>query len=102
MIEFIYLCICLILKYEMKKRTLLYIFLLMLIFAGCSSLEDDAKKAADYRKESIELVRAKQLDEAKEKYDKSQSIIDEYRNTDRYQEFYNVYNACLQDEAIDK
>lgn len=86
----------------MKKQILLYTFLLMLVFAGCSSLEDDAKTAAHYRKESIELVRTKHLDDAKGKYDESQSIIDKYKNTDQYQEFYNIYNAYLHDKTTDK
>lgn len=102
MIEFIYLCICLILTSEMKKWTLPYILLLLLVFASCSSPEDDAKKAAKYKKESIELVRANRLDDAKEKYDKAQAIIDQYKNTDQYQEFYNTYNAYLHDKATDK
>lgn len=99
MIEFVYLCTCLILKCKMKKRIFLYIPILMLILSGCSSLDDDAKKAADYSRESIELVRTKDLDEAKEKYDKAQSIINEYKNTDKYQEFNTAYNAYLHNEA---
>lgn len=95
MVEFIYLCIYLILKYRMKKLTLLYILLLTIAMIGCTSVDDNAKKAAKYNKESIELTRANRLDDAKELYDKSQAIINEYKNTDQYQEFHNAYNTYL-------
>lgn len=95
MTEFVYLCIYLILKYRMKKLTLLYILVFTMAMVGCTSLDDNAKKAAKYNKESIELIRANRLDEAKELYDKSQAIINEYKGTDQYQEFHNAYNAYL-------
>ena len=82
----------------MRKSIILITILLSFVFAGCSSIEDDAKKAAELNKESVEHTRANNLDKAKEAYDKSQAIISLYKGTDEYDKFYKTYLDFLYGE----
>lgn len=86
----------------MKKNYLIIAITLSTFFASCSSMEDDAKNAADLSKESLNYVRSNQLDKAKDAYDKSQAIINQYKETEQYQEFYKAYNSYFADEVLDK
>lgn len=77
-------------------------FLMVMVFlilpASCSSVESDAKKAANLTKESIDYARAKELQKAEKVYKKSQEIIARYKGTEKYEEFYTAYSKYLSNE----
>lgn len=74
----------------------LFIFIL---FGACSSLDGDAKKAAELNKKSMDYAKDSDLQKAEELYKESQKIVDEYRKTDEYEEFRKAYNKYMLDES---
>ena len=64
---------------------------LLLTLVACSSVDSDAKKAANLKKESQECIRENDLEKAEQLFNESQTIIDQYRNTDNYDEFYDRF-----------
>ena len=77
----------------------IFIFILLSLSA-CSSLDGDAKKAAELSKKSIDYAKDSDLQKAEELYKESQQIIDEYRKTDEYEEFQKAYNKYMHGELI--
>lgn len=83
----------------MKKIVYLSLILFQLIcFTACSSVDGDAKKAAKLNMESIEYVKQQNLDKAQETYNESQEIVNRYKATDQYEEFYAAYSKYLLEE----
>jgi len=82
----------------MMKQLAFLIFILFL-FSACSSLDSDAKKAAELNKKSINYAKESDLQKAEELYKESQEIVDEYRKTDEYEEFLKTYYKYLEEET---
>ena len=69
-------------------------------FSACSSLDGDAKKAAELNKKSMNYAKDSDLQKADELYRESQEIINEYRITDDYEDFQKAYNKYMADEYV--
>lgn len=80
-----------------------YLFLalapvLSVLFTACSSVDNDAKKAAKLHIESVEYIQKNDLEGAEKLFQKSQQIIDKYKNstdTAEYSEFSKKYMLYL-------
>lgn len=86
-------------------KRLAYLPFILFIFisfslSACSSLDGDAKKAAELNKKSMNYAKDSDLQKAEELYRESQEIIDEYRKTDEYEEFQKAYNKYMSDESV--
>ncbi|NDV95086.1 hypothetical protein D0T84_09160 [Dysgonomonas sp. 521] len=77
-------------------KQLALIFILFLFFA-CSSLDNDAKKAAELNKQSIEYAKDADLQKAEELYKESQEIVNSYIGTDEYEEFRKLYHQYMEE-----
>ncbi len=76
----------------MNKLVSLLSIILLLIFVSCSSLDSDAKKAAELNLKSLEYTRKQDLQQAEKLYIEAQEIIAKYKNTENSKEFYTSYN----------
>ena len=85
-----------------KFALLLIIVVLSSSFIACSSIDKDAKKAAELNKESIELIKNKDLDKAEKKYMESQAIITSYKDSENFEKFYSAYTSYMAEEAAQK
>lgn len=84
----------------MKKSAYLYSTLLLtILLGGCNSLDSDAKKAARLNHESIEYIKAADLQKAEELYKESRNIIASYKDTDKFEEFYTAYNSYMENSS---
>jgi len=83
----------------MKKLVSLLTIILLFLCASCSSLDSDAKRAAELNTESMDYIKKQDLQKAEELYKESQEIINQYKNTDKYKDFYTAYNKYLLGEA---
>lgn len=83
----------------MKLAFLLTFISLVILFTACSSLDSDAKKAAQLNKESIEYVKEGDLEEAERAYKESQEILSRYKGTEEYDEFQSAYNTYMHGEV---
>jgi hypothetical protein len=84
----------------MKKLVpLLTIIAILFCFSACSSVDGDARKAAELSRESLDEVKAQDLQKAEELYKESQDIIARYKGTDQYEEFFAAYNKYLSGES---
>lgn len=77
-------------------KQLALIFILFLFFA-CSSLDSDAKKAAELNKKSIDYAKSANLQKAEELYKESQEIVIRYEGTDDYDEFRKAYYRYMEE-----
>jgi len=82
----------------MKKLVSLLAVALLLSYVSCSSVDSDAKEAAELNLKSIEYIREQDLQEAEELYKKSQEIINRYKNTGKAKDFYTAYNKYFLEE----
>lgn len=80
------------------KHFVSFIFILFM-FASCSSLDSDAKKAAELNKESLKYVKELDLQKAEKLYMEAQEIISEYKGTDKNEEFLQAYYKYLTEET---
>ncbi|MBK5721060.1 hypothetical protein JGH11_09285 [Dysgonomonas sp. Marseille-P4677] len=71
---------------------ILNIILVAISLSACSSLESDAKKAAELEKKSIEYIKEGDLEEAERVFKEAKEIITQYKGTEKYERFYEVYN----------
>lgn len=85
-----------------KLASLLVILLFVFILSSCSSLDSDAKKAAELNKESLEYVRQQNLEEAEKAYKASQEIVNRYKGTEQYLEFHKAYSGYMLGETTNK
>lgn len=83
----------------MKRLTYLSLTLFIFIFSACSSLDGDAKKAAELNKKSLDYAKDSDLKKAEELYQESQQIVDKYRKTDEYEDFQKAYNKYMHGES---
>lgn len=80
----------------MKRLTnILSTILLLTLLSACSSLDSDAKKAAELDKKSIEYIKEGDLEEAEIAFQEAREIISKYKNTEEYQKFHELYNSYL-------
>lgn len=86
----------------MNKLVSLTTIILLFLCVSCSSVDSDAKKAAELNLKSIEYIRKQDLQEAEKLYKQSQEIINHYKNTDDSNEFYTAYNKYLLGEEPNK
>jgi hypothetical protein len=82
----------------MNKLISLALVLFFFSFAACSSLEGDAQKAAKLNKESMQYAKEGNLEEAEKAYKDVQQIIDSYKDTEHYGEFYAAYNKYMREK----
>jgi len=80
----------------MKFVSLFGIFFFSLLFTACSSIESDAKKAAELDKESIIYTRKGDLEKAEKNYAEIKKIINKYEQNGQIKEFYKSYELYLQ------
>lgn len=87
----------------MKKLTSLPVILLFVfVLSSCSSLDSDAKKAAELNKESLEYIRQQNLEKAEKAYKASQEIVSRYKGTEQYMEFHKAYSEYMLGETTNK
>lgn len=86
----------------MRKLAFLSIFLLIVLLSSCSSLESDARKAADLNLESLEYIKEQKLEKAEEAYKEAQEIMARYKGTEKYLEFYEIYSEYMLNESSSK
>lgn len=77
------------------KRFLLYASFFLFLFSSCSSVDGDAKEAADLNRRSMGHARNLELKRAEELYQESREIVNKYKDTDRFEEFYTAYNKYM-------
>jgi outer membrane protein assembly factor BamD (BamD/ComL family) len=83
----------------MKLAFLLTFIFLVILFTACSSVDSDARKAAQLNKESIEYVKEGDLEEAERAYKEAQEILSRYKGTEKYDEFQTAYNTYMHGES---
>ncbi|GAB6119484.1 outer membrane protein assembly factor BamD [Dysgonomonas termitidis] len=83
----------------MKLAFLLTFISFIILFTACSSVDSDAKKAAQLNKESIGYVKEGDLEEAERAYKEAQEILSRYKGTEKYEEFQSAYNTYMQGET---
>ncbi len=62
---------------------------------SCSSLDSDAKKAADLSKKSIEYTTEMKFDKAEKSYKEAQEYFRKYEEKGQLKEFTKLYNEYL-------
>ena len=75
----------------MRKTILFLSFLSFMFLASCSSVEGDAKKAAELNRKSLECVLDNDVDKAEKLFKESEEIANKYKGTDDYEEFQRIY-----------
>lgn len=86
----------------MNKLVSLLTIILLLLCVSCSSVDSDAKKAAELNLKSMDYIKKQDLQKAEELYKESQEIINKYKSTDKYTDFYTAYNKYLLEETLNK
>lgn len=86
----------------MRKLAFLSIILLTILLSSCSSLESDAKEAAELNIQSLEYIKEQELEKAEEVYKEVQEIIARYKETEKYLEFYKLYSEQMLKETSNK
>ena len=87
----------------MKKFLFLYATIFILIpLIGCSSVNGDAKKAAELNKKSLDYIKEQDLEEAEKAYKESQDIVSRYKGTEQYEEFHEAYNSYMLNWLLQK
>lgn len=79
----------------MKNTKLLFLGFLLFGAVSCSSLDNDAKKAAKLSKKSIEYTTEMEFDKAEKAYKDSQDFFKKYENSGHLEEFLKAYNRYL-------
>lgn len=84
-----------------SKLILLFSIFCSLFLIACSepNIQDDAKRAAKLSIASNEAAVDKKLDTAGDLYNEVQAIMDKYKQAGKFQEFYEIYTSCLQENA---
>lgn len=86
----------------MNRFTFLLLFgILAILLVSCSqpSMEDDARRAAELSIESNTSAMENDLRAAGKLYEQSQKIMNKYRQNGKFDEFYELYINCLQENA---
>ncbi len=74
-----------------NKIKYIILSLIILFSVSCNSMKSDAKKAASLINKSIEQTHELKLDKAEKTYLKAQEIINTYKETDKVEEFYELF-----------
>lgn len=85
----------------MKKIKGIFILLFFILgFVSCSerTLEEDATYAAQLTLQSDQYARDHDLSNASRLYNEVQTIINKYKELDKYDEFYLIYSNNLEDQ----
>ncbi|MEN9919454.1 MAG: hypothetical protein RL662_1890 [Bacteroidota bacterium] len=87
----------------MKK--IIYSILLGLcsfILFSCTqpTIEEDAERAAELMMRSNQYNTDNNISAASETYREAQDIMNKYKRLDKFDEFYQLYIACMQDGAM--
>lgn len=74
---------------------------MIVILGGCSkpSMEQDARSAADLSRISNDCARNNDLAGAGKAYSEAQAIMEKYKDEGKFDEFYEIYNSYLQENA---
>lgn len=83
----------------MRISFLIAVSYTLLMLTACSSLEKDAKKAAELSTESLNYLSNGDLKNSEKTYKESQEIMKKYRNTDQFTEFLTIYNEAFENGA---
>lgn len=83
----------------MRISFLIAVSYTLLMLTACSSLEKDAKKAAELSTESLNYLSNGDLKNSEKTYKESQEIMKKYRNTDQFTEFLTIYNEAFENDA---
>lgn len=69
-----------------------------MLFLACSkpSMDDDARKAAELSGLSTQRAVDNDWSTSNKYYQEAQEIIDKYRDSDKFEEFYTLYNNYLE------
>ncbi len=86
----------------MNKLVSLLAIILLFLCVSCSSVDSDAKRAAELNLKSIEYIKEQDLQEAEKLYKESQEIVNKYKNTENSKEFYAAYNKYLSGDDTNK
>lgn len=80
------------------KNICLYLLFTLVFFSSCGkpSLEDDARKAAEFTNESNRRASDSDFQGASRYYNEAQEIIDRYRGEENFHEFISQYDGFLE------
>lgn len=67
---------------------------------SCSSIDNDAKQAAELNKKSLDYIKEQNLEKAEKLYNESQEIIARYKGTEQYTEFQRIYSEYMLGESV--
>lgn len=81
------------------KRFIIYSLFFIPLLSSCSSVDGDAKEAADLNRRSINHARDLELEKAEKCYKESREIVNKYKDTDRFEEFYTAYNKYMSESV---
>lgn len=88
----------------MKQLVRVLWFVLAILFlVACSepTIDDDAKKAAKLAAISNNYAKNNDMEKAGNTYREVQSIIDKYKQQDKFEEFYKLYSGYLEFATYD-
>jgi hypothetical protein len=79
------------------RKNIRYFLLIILLFVAisCSSLDRDAKKAADLSRKSIEYTTEMKFDKAEQSYKEARGYFRKYEEKGQLKEFTKLYNEYL-------
>lgn len=83
----------------MRKFKILFLAIIgsvLLSSCGKPSLEEDAQTAAELSNISNQRALDSDFSGAEKYYRDAQEIIDKYRNTDKFKDFFTLYNGFLE------
>lgn len=82
----------------MKTKISIYLLIVTSFFlSACSSLDSDAKKAAELSKKSIEYTTQMKFDKAEQAYKQAQDYFRKYDASGQKEAFDKAYNEYLKD-----
>lgn len=81
-----------------KLKFILFFILGVVMLTSCKepSIEDDAKEAAECTRMSNQMARENDLKGAEKYYRDAQEIIEKYRTTDQFDNFFMLYNGYVE------
>lgn len=87
---------------DRSKLILLFSIFFSLFFLACSepSIQDDAHKAAELSRLSNTAAMENDLTTAGNLYSEVQAIMNKYRQSGQFEEFYQLYNSYLEENAV--
>lgn len=68
---------------------------MLFFFSACSSVDGDAKKAAELNRKSLEYIKDNDLEKAAKLYQEMREIVANYDGTEDYEAFHAAYNQYM-------